>query len=123
MTITKPDRKRTTASKDAAKQARKEPRFAQRAAAKAASKTKSPASTPSRRQDRSAIRQGSKTEKIIGLLKRPDGATLNEVMKATEWQAHSVRGFLSGTLRKKLGVRVDSIKRDDNERTYRISSK
>ena len=44
-------------------------------------------------------------------------------MKATNWQSHSVRGFVSGTLRKKLGVRVDSFKRDDNERTYRIPSK
>lgn len=44
-------------------------------------------------------------------------------MKATGWQPHSVRGFLSGTLRKKLGVQIDSAKRDDKERTYRISSK
>jgi hypothetical protein len=44
-------------------------------------------------------------------------------MKATTWQSHSVRGFLSGTLRKKMGLRVDSFKRNDNERTYRVPSR
>jgi hypothetical protein len=68
-------------------------------------------------------RPGSKTAGIIELLKRPGGATLKQIMKATSWQPHSVRGFLSGTLRKKLGIRVDSVKRDEHERTYRISSK
>jgi len=45
-------------------------------------------------------RRGSKTAKILDLLKRPGGVALKEIMKATEWQAHSVRGFLSGTLGK-----------------------
>jgi len=74
-------------------------------------------------KDGSTARRGSKTAKVVDLLKRPSGATLKEIMKATNWQSHSVRGFLSGTLRKKLGVRVDSFKRDDNERTYRVPSK
>jgi hypothetical protein len=60
---------------------------------------------------------------FLELLERRNGATLKEIMKATGWQSHSVRGFLSGTLRKKLGVRVDSVKRDNNERTYEVSSK
>ena len=67
--------------------------------------------------------QGSKTAKVLDLLKRSGGATLKEIMKATTWQSHSVRGFLSGTLRKKMGLRVDSFKRNDNERTYRIPSR
>lgn len=66
--------------------------------------------------------QGSKTAKVLDLLKRSGGATLKEIMKATTWQSHSVRGFLSGTLRKKMGLRVDSFKRNDNERTYQIPS-
>ena len=68
-------------------------------------------------------RQGSKTAKVLDLLKRSGGATLKEIMEATNWQSHSVRGFLSGTLRKKMGLRVDSFKRNDNERTYRVPSR
>jgi hypothetical protein len=74
-------------------------------------------------KDGGSARRGSKTAKVLDLLKRPGGATLREIMKATTWQSHSVRGFLSGTLRKKLGLRVDSFKRNDNGRTYRISSR
>jgi hypothetical protein len=43
-------------------------------------------------------------------------------MKATEWQAHSVRGFLSGTLRKKLGLVIDAANGEDGERTYSVKA-
>jgi N-acetylmuramoyl-L-alanine amidase CwlA len=66
-------------------------------------------------------RQGSTTEKILDLLKRPGGATLKELMKATGWQAHSVRGFLS-ILGKKKGLAVESTKSTEGERTYSIKS-
>ena len=68
-------------------------------------------------------RPDSKTATILGLLKRSGGATLKEIMKLTQWQAHSVRGFLSGTVGKKMGTPVESSKRGDGERAYRISSK
>src|SRR3989442_11154250 len=55
-------------------------------------------------------RRGSKTAQILQLLKRPGGATLKELMKATNWQPHSVRGFLRGTLGKKMGTPVESFK-------------
>jgi hypothetical protein len=55
-------------------------------------------------------------------LKRPEGATLKGLMKATDWQAHSVRGFLSGTIRKKMGLNVVSTKGEDAERHYSIRS-
>jgi hypothetical protein len=67
-----------------------------------------------------AARDGSKAAKIIGLLKRPNGATLAEIMKATNWQAHSVRGFISGSLGKKMGLTVASAKRENGERAYSI---
>ena len=67
-------------------------------------------------------RQGSKTAKVIDLLKRSGGATLKEIMKATGWQAHSVRGFLSGTLRKKMKLMVTSTKAEDGERSYSVKA-
>ena len=66
-------------------------------------------------------REGSKTAQILELLKRPGGATLKAIMAATEWQAHSVRGFISGTLGKKLGLAVESAKGEDG-RTYSIKA-
>jgi hypothetical protein len=66
------------------------------------------------------VREGSKTAKLLALLRQSKGATLGELMKATGWQAHSVRGFISGALRKKLGLTVDSTKREDGDRLYKI---
>ena len=70
-----------------------------------------------------SVRAGTKTARILTLLKRPGGVTLKSLMKATDWQAHSVRGFLSGTLRKKMGTPVESFESDTGERSYRLSSK
>ena len=64
---------------------------------------------------------GSKSAQVIALLEKSKGATLAELMKATGWQAHSVRGFLSGTLRKKMGLKIESTKRGGEERVYSIS--
>ena len=66
-------------------------------------------------------REGSKTAKVLDLLKRPGGASLKDLMKATDWQAHSVRGFLSGTLGKKMGLKVESTKSEDGERVYSLA--
>jgi hypothetical protein len=72
--------------------------------------------------DASSAREGSKKAEILSLLRRKGGATLQELTAATDWQAHSVRGFLSGTLRKKMGLTVESAKRQDGERIYSIVS-
>jgi hypothetical protein len=66
------------------------------------------------------VRDGSKAAKILDLLKRPGGATAKELIKATGWQPHSVRGFLSGTVSKKMGLAVTSTKGEDGERTYSV---
>jgi hypothetical protein len=67
-------------------------------------------------------RDGSKTAKVLELLKRPSGVTAKELIRATGWQPHSVRGFLSGTLRKKLGLDLMSAKAEDGERTYSLKA-
>jgi hypothetical protein len=61
----------------------------------------------------------TKADQILALLKQPGGATLQSITKATGWQAHSVRGFISGHLVKKMKLRVQSFRRD-GERVYRI---
>jgi hypothetical protein len=66
------------------------------------------------------VREGSKTAKVLELLRRPGGITNKELMKATGWQPHSVRGFLSGTVGKKMKLAVVSTKGEDGERTYSI---
>ena len=73
-----------------------------------------------KRRPNSAIRPGTKTAKILRLLQRPGGASLAELTKATGWQAHSVRGFLSGAVKAKMRLKVVSAEREDGERAYRI---
>jgi hypothetical protein len=68
-----------------------------------------------------ALRERTKGATILGLLQRRDGATLAEMIEATGWQAHSVRGFLSGALRKKHGLVIASTKDAAGERRYRIT--
>ena len=67
-------------------------------------------------------RDGSKAAKILDLLKRPGGATSKELQKASGWQPHSVRGFLSGTVGKKMGLTVTSTKGEDGERSYSVKA-
>lgn len=61
----------------------------------------------------------TKTDQIIALLKKPSGASLKAIMRATGWQAHSVRGFISGKLGKQMGLKVKSVERD-GERVYSL---
>ena len=65
-------------------------------------------------------REGSKAANVLGLLRRSDGASLKELMKATGWLAHSVRGFLSGTVAKQMGLDLVSEKSEDGKRRYSI---
>jgi Protein of unknown function (DUF3489) len=66
-------------------------------------------------------RAATKADQILALLRRPSGATLQSITKATGWQAHSVRGFISGHLVKKMGLRLKS-SRQNGERMYAIES-
>lgn len=67
-----------------------------------------------------AARPGSKTAKVLDMLRRSGGASLKELRKATGWQPHSVRGFLSGTLGKKMRLAVASTKSEGGERRYAL---
>jgi hypothetical protein len=83
--------------------------------------------TPAKKSPKSAkkatgARNGSKTATILEMLKRPGGATAKELLKATGWQSHSVRGFLSGTVGKKLGLTVTSTKGENGERSYAVKA-
>jgi hypothetical protein len=69
-----------------------------------------------------AAREGSKAAKVLDLLRRMDGASLKELMKATGWQAHSVRGFLSGTVSKNMSLKLVSAKSEDGERRYSLQN-
>jgi hypothetical protein len=67
-------------------------------------------------------RGDSKQAKVIAMLKRPNGTTVEEIMAETEWQAHTVRGFFAGALKKRLGLEVTSEKVEDRGRVYRLST-
>jgi hypothetical protein len=73
-----------------------------------------------KRPKAAVAREGSKAAKVLALLKRSGGATLQELMKATGWQPHSVRGFLSGAVGKKLGLAVESTKTESGDRRYAV---
>jgi hypothetical protein len=72
--------------------------------------------------DAKGVREGSKTAIILDLIRRPKGATLEDLMAAVGWQAHSVRGFLSAVVGKKMGLKLESTKREDGKRLYQIAS-
>ncbi len=78
-------------------------------------------SKPKGRTSPPAVRPGTKQALLIDLLKRRKGATIEEIVEATGWQAHSVRGAISGALKKKLGLAVTSERVGDRGRVYRIS--
>jgi hypothetical protein len=83
----------------------------QTAPAPATAETKANAAKP-------GARSGNMTAKILEMLKRPGGASARELLKATGWQPHSLRGFLSGTVGKKMGLALTSTKGEGGERAY-----
>ena len=94
----------------AAKPASKQATTKAKPASKKASKAAAEAAVP---------REFSKKSIVLDLLRRKDGATMAEIAKATDWQNHSIRGFISGNLTKKMGLTVESTKNEAGERVYR----
>lgn len=68
------------------------------------------------------LREGTKQSTLIELLKRPEGVSLTEMVQATGWQQHTIRGAMAGALKKKLGLNIVSDKTDGQERKYRITT-
>jgi hypothetical protein len=64
----------------------------------------------------------TKQERVLTLLSQPEGVSIEEMMQATDWQQHSVRGFLAGTVKKKLGFSLTSSKAKNSARRYRIET-
>ena len=67
-------------------------------------------------------RADSKQAKLVEMLKRTEGASIDEIAKAFEWQPHTVRGAIAGALKKKLGLDVTSEKVEGRGRVYRVAA-
>ncbi|MBU3031931.1 DUF3489 domain-containing protein [Paracoccus marinaquae] len=65
-------------------------------------------------------REGTKQATLIAMLRAPEGATIEEIMAATGWQSHTVRGAMAGALKKKLGLEVTSEKVENRGRVYKL---
>jgi hypothetical protein len=89
-----------------------------RKAARTTSKSK-PRSRFAHSSPMTSARPNTKHARILAMLRTPAGATIAGIMTATEWQQHSVRGFLAGVVRKKLGLNLVS-ESTDKGRVYRI---
>ena len=89
-----------------------------RSAARTTSKSR-PHSRSARSSPEASTRPDTKHARILAMLRTPAGATIAAIMTATDWQQHSVRGFLAGVIRKKLGLNLVS-EQTDKGRVYRI---
>jgi hypothetical protein len=89
--------------------------------AKKTAKVSKNAAKPTHGKATTTPRAESKGAKVLALIQRPKGATLAELAKLTGWQSHSIRGYLSGTVGKKMGLTLESAKREDGERVYSIT--
>jgi hypothetical protein len=94
------------------------PKAAARSTSRSTSKSKS-RTRPAPSSSKTAIRPDTKHARILAMLRMPAGATIAAIMTATDWQQHSVRGFLAGVVRKKLSLNLVS-EPTDKGRVYRL---
>jgi hypothetical protein len=105
---------KTTAAKNQAK-----PKAAKKAPRKPAAKKSSKPARAKKAEPKAP--RVTKQAKVIEALSRPEGATIAEIMEMTGWQEHSARGFISGAVKKKLGLTVERVT-EDGRTTYRVPS-
>ena len=65
-------------------------------------------------------REGTKQALVLEMLRRPEGASIAEIVEVTNWASHTTRGFLAGSIKKKLGMAIESTKDDARGRIYRL---
>ena len=82
-----------------------------------------PAANRAETRDQQQEARVTKHDRVLELLSQRNGASIPEIMEATGWQQHSVRGFLAGTVKKKLGFTLASSKREGELRRYKIDTK
>src|ERR1017187_1265490 len=109
---------RRVTSEDPMTKSKSKTKVTTRSAARKISKGKSRARSAAA-SSKSAVRTDTKHARIIAMLRAPAGTTIAALMTATEWQQHSVRGFLAGIVRKKLGLNLIS-EQTDKGRVYRM---
>ena len=80
------------------------------------------APTTSTKTRKQAAKSRTKLAQLEAMLRRPDGASIEQISKSLDWQTHSVRGAMSGTLKKKQGLAITSEKTDNGRRIYRIAA-
>jgi Protein of unknown function (DUF3489) len=81
-----------------------------------------PAITSAKTRKQAPSKSKTKLAQLEAMLRRPDGATVEQISKSLDWQMHSVRGAMSGALKKKQGLTITSEKKDNGRRVYRIAA-
>ncbi len=107
-------------SQRAVQKSAQDAKVASRTSINASKKDRSNSKNPNSSRDE---QRETKQERVLTLLRRPGGASIEEIMRATNWQQHSVRGFFAGTIKKKLGLTLASSKADGQLRRYRIETR
>jgi hypothetical protein len=111
----------TPAAATTAKAASAKATKASKATKSALEKAKANKSANAAKKATTSPRELSKKAIVVDMLRRKGGATMAEIAEATDWQNHTIRGFISGTLTKKMGLAIESTRSDVGERTYRIA--